>query len=87
MRKLVCWSKAIPLWLKTGIFASHCYESTAEDAIIIATEKSFRVANDYKHTPDETVYPHAVLERCKCMFCGHEELAWYTDRKEFMRMG
>ena len=81
MKRLICWFKAIPLWLRSGYFVPHLYESAFEDAIIIATEKGFRVSDNYKHTADETVYPNAVLERCRCIYCGHETQGWYTSKK------
>lgn len=82
MKRLICWFKAIPLWLRSGYFVPHLYESTFEDAIIIATDHSFRVADNYNHSGDEVVYPHAVLERCKCVFCGHKTLSWYATKEE-----
>lgn len=87
MKKLRCWLSAIPLWIRTGYFVPHLYECTHERAIIIATENGFRVADNYEHTPDETVYPNAVLERGKCVFCGHEELSWYESEDEMRRLG
>lgn len=86
MKKIICWLKAIPLWVRTGLFVPHLYEATYEDAIIIAKPDGFRVADNYEHSEEETVYPKAVLERCKCVFCGHEELAWYESRCEVPRM-
>ena len=82
MKRFKCWIKALPLWIRTGLFVPHLYEGTTEDAIIIAKPNSFRVADNYNHTVDETVYPNAVLERCKCVFCGHEILAWYETKED-----
>lgn len=82
MKLLLCWLKAIPLWLCTGLFVPHLYEATYEDAIIIAKTDSFRIANNYEHSEKETVYPKAVLQRCKCVFCGHETLSWYESREK-----
>lgn len=81
MKRLKCWLKAIPLWIKTGYFVPHLYEATTESVIIIATGNGFRVSDNYEHTEGETVYAHAVLERCKCVFCGHEELSWYESKE------
>lgn len=86
MRKLLCWIKAIPLWLRTGDFVPHLYESTYEEAIIIATDKGFRVSDNYNHKPNETVYPHAILERCKCVYCGAEDNSWYNDKEYIERL-
>ncbi len=82
MKRLICWFKAIPLWLRSGYFVPHLYESTFEDAIIIATENSFRVADNYEHSKEETVYKNAVLVRCKCMDCGHEIQCWYASKED-----
>lgn len=82
MKRFKCWIKALPLWFKTGLFVPHLYEATTEDAIIIASGNSFRVADNYNHSVDAVVYRNAVLERCKCVFCGHEELAWYESKED-----
>ncbi len=82
MKRLRCWIKAIPLWLRTGLFVPHLYESTFEDAIIIASDNGFRVADNYNHSSDEVVYRNAVLERCQCVFCGHKTMAWYESKEE-----
>ncbi len=82
MKRLLCYIKAIPLWLRSGYFVPHLYESTFEDAIIIATENGFRVADNYEHSKEETVYKNAVLEKCKCIYCGHKTLAWYASKEE-----
>jgi len=82
MKRLICWIKAIPLWLRTGLFVPHLYEATTEDAIIIATDNSFRVSDNYNHSDDEVVYPHAVLERCECVFCGHKTSSWYEGKED-----
>ena len=86
MKCLRCWIKAIPLWIRTGYFVPHLYEATYENAIIIAKPNGFRVADNYEHSKDETVYPKAVLERCKCVFCGNETLSWYANKEEMERM-
>lgn len=79
MRRLLCWIKAIPLWLKCGEFVPHLYEATTQEAIIISTDTGFRVAENYEHIEGETVHPYAILEKCKCVFCGHEEFSWYES--------
>ena len=86
MKKLICWIKAIPLWLRTGEFVPHIYECCYEKAIIIATDNSFRVADNYQHTANETVYKDACLVRYKCIHCGHEDLAWYSNFEEKERL-
>lgn len=82
MKKILCWFKALPLWFRTGLFIPHLYEATYEDAIIIASPDKFRVTDNYEHSKEETVYPNAMLERCKCVRCGHEVLAWYASKED-----
>ena len=82
MKKLLCWIKAIPLWLRTGLFVPHLYEATTEDAIVIASVDGFRVSDNYEHANDEVVFKNAVVERCKCVFCGHETITWYANKEE-----
>jgi hypothetical protein len=84
MKRLICYIKAIPLWLRTGLFVPHLYEATTEDAIIIATDNSFRVADNYNHSEDEVIYPNAIVERCKCVFCGHKTMAWYASKEDLI---
>jgi len=86
MKRLRCYIKAIPLWLRTGLFVPHLYEATTEDAIVIASVDSFRISDNYNHANDEVVFKDAVVERCKCVFCGHETLSWYVSREEKDRM-
>lgn len=82
MKYLICWLKAIPLWLRTGEFVPHLYESTYEPGIVIATENGFRISDNYTHTPAEVVYKDACIERYKCIYCGHEEIGWYRSFSE-----
>ena len=86
MKRFICYLKALPLWFKTGLFVPHLYEATREEAIIIAKIDSFRVSDNYEHDIDEVVFPHAVLQRCKCVFCGHETMSWYASREEKEKM-
>ena len=49
MKRLLCWIKAIPLWIRTGHFAPHLYEREYENRIVIATERSFRLSDSLEH--------------------------------------
>lgn len=78
MRRLICYLKAIPFWVRSGVWCPHIYnEETYESAIIISTDYGFRVSDNYKHEPYETVHPKATLMRSKCLCCGKEELSWF----------
>lgn len=81
-RKIICWVRAIPLWLRCGEFVPHVYTQEYEKANIIATDHSFRVSEGLQHTADETVYQNACLIRSRCKYCGHEDLSWYHSWEE-----
>lgn len=78
MKRIICWLKAIPFWLKTGIWCPHVFViCECKPSIIIATDKSFRVSTDYKHNENERVYPNATLMIGKCECCGAITTDWY----------
>jgi len=88
MKRILCWIKAIPLLLRCGVWAPHLYGyTTYERAIIVATDKSFRVAKDYKHEPGEKVYPDACLIKSQCVHCKHEDISWYHSWNERWKVG
>ena len=50
MKRIICCIKAIPFFLKSGIWCPHIYkEYSKENAIIISTNSSFRVSDSYLH--------------------------------------
>ncbi len=72
-----CYGRAALTLARRGIWVPHVYEDVSEEAaVIIATDRGFRVSRDYVHAPGETVYPEATLIRSKCIYCGKEELSW-----------
>lgn len=89
MRRIIgrirCYGKAIWDLLTRGIWIPHVFRDEYEKAIIIATDKSFRVSDNYQHTPEEKVYAPATLIRSKCIYCGKEELSWMQGRPENIR--
>ena len=81
MKKLFCYIKAVPFFLRSGIWCPHIYkEISSSQGIIISTSDSFRTADNLSHNENETVHPKAVIIRNKCVCCGHEEITWY-DRE------
>lgn len=77
MKRIVCWLKAIPFWLRTGVWCPHVFIiCESKPAIIIATDKSFRVSENYEHNENETVYPYATLMTWKCECCGTTTTDW-----------
>ena len=83
MKRLLCYLKAIPFFLKTGVWCPHIYiEVKREKAIVISTDNSFRVASNFIHKSNETVHPHATLMRNSCKCCGKEDLSWFDGNYE-----
>ena len=83
MKKLICYIKAIPFFLKTGIWCPHTYiEANREKAIIISTDNSFRVSKNLNHKENEKVHQNATLMTCKCKYCGEKELSWFDGNYE-----
>lgn len=46
--------------------------------IVIAPENSFRVSDNYTHLDSEKVYPKATIIKSKCIYCGKEDISWYS---------
>lgn len=83
--KIRCYAVAIKDLITHGIWVPHIFRDEYEDAIIIATDKSFRVSDNYQHTPDEKVYAPATLIRSKCIHCGKVEYSWVQGKPENVR--
>lgn len=80
MKQFICYLKAVPFYIKTGIWCPHIYkEDDKFNGIIIATNKSFRISNNYAHRKNEVVHPKATIIRSKCICCGKEYLSWYDQ--------
>ena len=87
MRRFICWIKAIPLFIKSGVWCPHLYnEGTCESTIIISTKNGFRVSDNYIHKPHETVHPKATLIRSKCFYCVIEDLSWFDGSHEDIKV-
>lgn len=83
MRRLICYLKAIPFFLRSGIWCPHQYiEVSREPKIVISTDYGFRVSEDYKHELYEKVHPKATLIRSKCLCCGKEDVSWFDGSYE-----
>lgn len=81
IKRVKCFLIAIIDFIKHGSFVQHLFIETEEPAIIIATDTSFRVSDNFQHEPCETVYPNATLIRGKCKYCGYESLSWKDNNK------
>ena len=83
---LRCLINGLISLIKCGEWIPHVYHSTFKPAIIIATRDGFRVAKDYKHAPDETVYPTACLITNRCKYCGKVMYSWHRYYNQWLRM-
>lgn len=75
-KRIECFIRGVIGYIRHGAFVQHLYEETREPAIIIATENSFRVSDNFQHEPNETVYKNATLINLKCIRCGHTISEW-----------
>ena len=83
MKRILCYLKAIPQLVRSGIWCPHTYkEIEKHPSIIITTKNGFRVAKNYMHRENETVYPNATLVKSKCKYCGAIELSWFNGKEE-----
>ena len=83
---LQCNVKAIRLFLRTGEWVPHMQaECMCRKVIIIATEKRFRIADGYEHSPGETVYKDACYMKSRCVYCGAEDERWYESWEQGMK--
>lgn len=82
-KTLFCYLRAVPFFLKSGIWCPHIYkDESKEKAIIISTDNGFRVSNNWLHNDNERVHTNATLIRSRCIHCGKEELSWYDKEPE-----
>lgn len=84
-KRIICYLKAIPFYLRTGEFIPHVFKDTYERAIVITDGRTFRVSENLEHTAKEHVFPNGCLIRSRCKYCGAEDLSWYRDYDEWMR--
>ena len=78
MKFMKCYFKALIGFFKHGVFVPHVFRDVeCKKTIIIATENSFRASDNYRHEPNEYVYPEALLVTSRCIYCGKEEQRWY----------
>ncbi len=78
MKKILCYLKAIPFFILSGVWCPHVYaEESRETGVVITTKTGFRVSDSLLHNTNETVHPKATILRSKCICCGHEDVSWY----------
>lgn len=80
LKIIKCYIKAVLGFFKHGVFIPHIFRDVdCKKSIIIATDDSFRVSDNYLHEPNETVYPDALLVTSRCICCGKETQRWYRE--------
>lgn len=87
MRRFICWLKAIPFLLRAGEWVPHSYNCQYDRKIIISTQNSFRVSDNYQHTAGETVHKDACLITYTCKHCGHKTYGWIAEWSERWKYG
>lgn len=84
MKRIICYIKAIPFFIKSGVWCPHVYNEVSRDQkIVISTEHGFRISDNLSHNKDEKVHPKAIVIKNKCKYCGHEYICWY-DQEPFV---
>lgn len=79
IKRAGCIIKAIPLFLRCGCWVPHVYAETGtrKGVRIAATESSFRIADDLRHSPDEELCEDCTVVEMRCIHCGKETKGWY----------
>ena len=85
LKYLICIGKALLGFCRYGVFVPHLYgEEKVTPAVIIATDKKFRLADSYTHSDKETVYTNAAYIESHCIFCGKKQVSWYPSFAKYM---
>lgn len=80
----MCYLRAVPLYLRTGVWSPHTYKKISqEEGIVISTDNGFRISNNMLHKENETVHPKATIIKSKCIYCNHKEISWY-DKEPYI---
>lgn len=86
-KRLKCNIKAIPFFIRSGLFIPHVYEEIMEYRTnVFATESSFRESGDYLHTENEKAHINAIVTVNRCVYCGKELKEW-RDREPIILGG
>ena len=77
VKEFICNLKAIPFYIKTGLWVPHEYvDESVNVSDIFVTEKGFRIADSLTHAPNETYVKNAKVMISRCSCCGHIETSW-----------
>ena len=76
---LICWLKALPFFLRTGVWCPHLYkEAGIKKAMVAVGADYFRETRRLEHMPGERVYTNATIITDRCVCCGKENRTWYA---------
>lgn len=86
MKRIFCYLKAIPFYIRSGVWCPHVYEEYDKyDGIVITTDHGFRVSDNLMHGKNEQIHPQATIIKSKCVCCGKEDLSWYNQEPFVIR--
>ena len=77
LKSIKCYLKAIPCFLRTGEYVTHCYvekERFVHD--IFVTDIGFRISSSMEHSDDEEYIKEAILIGWECKRCGKAIMTW-----------
>ena len=82
MKKIICWIKAIPLWLRCNAWVPHLYiEDGRKASIVAAGDAYFRETTSLEHLPGEQIYQKATIVTDRCKVCGKKIKTWYAGEE------
>ena len=83
MRKLICWIRAVPFFLRSGIWCPHTYkELERHSGIVIAGDTYFRESKGLQHRAGEQVYQNATIITNRCIRCGQTDTGWFNGSED-----
>lgn len=82
IRKIICYAKAVPMFIRCGIWCPHIYEEVERHRGIVIANKYFRESNSFKHLNSEKVYQNATIVTYKCIHCGAVDKGWFNGSEE-----
>ena len=88
VKKIKCYIKAVPFYLKSGLFIPHVYKDIEiKRTDIFCTNKGFRVANTLEHSLDEKLIKDVLVTKSKCIYCGNIEMSWCWNKENNLTEG
>lgn len=79
IKSIKCYIKAIFGFFEHGVYIPHVFRDEEKTkGIIIATDNSFRISDNYEHAKNEKVYKNALIIKSRCICCGKEDISWWN---------